>query len=255
MPSLSSQSTKRRSWSTVPHPHPHKAAQNLPNRYRKTLLEFLPCIHKAYKSGDVCPLHDVMRRNPESGVRWKPIFKAYGVPWVEWWEERFVPVKTARKICASGETGTARMITDLQRLGPYFDSNRLENPEDLAREVKDLKASCKKLEYLLRTNSSSPTLRSRAGKLLESIQTSPALDLDLLEGVDNCTQLYLEFCALSLTGEDTREKMRNLRQLVNDELDKAIERVERFDSISKIYDEGGREDLAAILRANVKAAD
>lgn len=113
--------------------------------------------------------------------------------------------------------------------------------------------SCKTLECLLRTGSSSPELRGRMENLLARMQESPALDIELLRGADDFTQLYVNFCELSLGGEDTQETLGILRSLVQGELHKANQRVEKFDALSKIYAEGGRNDLAALIGENTKA--
>lgn len=89
--------------------------------------------------------------------------------------------------------------------------------------------------------------------LLARMQESPALDIELLRGADDFTQLYVNFCELSLGGEDTQETLGILRSLVQGELHKANQRVEKFDALSKIYAEGGRNDLAALIGENTKA--
>jgi hypothetical protein len=46
-----------------------------------------------------------------------------------------------------------------------------------------------------------------------------------------------------------------LRQLVKAELDKATDRVEEFERLNKTYVQGGREDIAAVMRKNAKAGE
>ncbi|KAJ7479649.1 hypothetical protein FB451DRAFT_1239481 [Mycena latifolia] len=229
----------------------YKVAKGLPAGYRKPLLELLPTIYKGFEAGDHCALyHSLHIEAPETITRLRRVFDAYEVPWIE---PGFVYTPhSRRRKCSSGMEGIQRMLADLKRLGPNFDPDQVVN--HFAQEVKDLKTSCKKLEYLLRTGRSSPALRDRVVNLLESLKRSPAMDLDLLEGVDDFTRLYFEFCALSLTGQDTGGKIRELRQLVKGKLEKATHEMEKFDRVSKMYAEGGRQDLASIMQENAKTA-
>ncbi|KAJ7479634.1 hypothetical protein FB451DRAFT_1365385 [Mycena latifolia] len=232
-------------------------ARDLPIGYRKRLLQHLPSIHTAFERGDACALYHRLHCEVQVPTtttqknRWKQIFAAYGVAWRKPGGEILHSDDTVEKICADGMAGIQRMRADLRRLGPNFDSLRSAEPE-----VRDLKASCKNLESLLwkDRSGSTPILPHRVEELLESIKMSPALDLDLLEGVEDFTEAYLAICAISLTGQDTKEKMRELHQLVTRELTKAIERLETFNSLFAKYTEGGRQDLAAVMQKNVKAA-
>ncbi|KAJ7479642.1 hypothetical protein FB451DRAFT_1239464 [Mycena latifolia] len=234
----------------------YKVAKTLPAGYRKPLLELLPTIYKGFEAGDIWALyHSIRSEAPETITRLRRVFDAYGgtmfeinmiyglLAFVSW-----------LSTCHRGKEGIQQMLADLKRLGPNFDPDRVV--KHFAEEVKDLKNSCKNLESLLWTDRSGPTpsLQHRVEELLESIKTSPTLNLDLLEGMEDFTEGYLAFCAISLTGQDTKEKMRELRQLVNRELTKAIERLEKFNSLLTRYTEGGRQDLAAVMQKNVQAA-
>ncbi|KAJ7499619.1 hypothetical protein FB451DRAFT_1205995 [Mycena latifolia] len=243
------------SYFTQPPGRPHPNLKRLPTRHRTLLLELLPSIQKGFENRDLCALyHAIHREDPKRLAKWKSVFYLYGVPWKEPGSIRPYGFLDHRR----GAEGIRCMLAHLKRLGPNFDSHR-----SVVSEVEDLKATCDKLQYLLWTDRSCPNLQDRVEKLLDNIRTSPALDLDHLEGVEDFTEAYLGFCALSLTSQDpdipsssspSEDMMRELHQLADRELKKAIQRLETFDSLYAAYLEDGRQDIAAVMRQNEKAA-
>ncbi|KAJ6572989.1 hypothetical protein B0H10DRAFT_2105980 [Mycena sp. CBHHK59/15] len=223
--------------------------------------ELFESIHISYEAGDYMALdHSISAKPPIHQEKLRKIFRQYGGVLIE--QEPgsstapMLSPQERESICAIGMAAIKRIQIGCERLGLNVDLNELLTFGALAQEVQDLKASCKKLEYLLRTGRSSPALRRRIETLLERIKNSPAMDeIDLVRKLDEFTQLHLEFCELSLTGQDTKATIRDLRELVQNELYKAKLRVEEFNSLSKLYyTEGGRHDLAVLMQENVRAA-
>ncbi|KAJ6521673.1 hypothetical protein DFH09DRAFT_214876 [Mycena vulgaris] len=220
----------------------------LPIRYRQPLPALLQSIYRGYKAGDAWALrHAISLETPENIARLTSFFERYGVP-------RIPLISTEHEICAAGMSGIQRIVMDLDRLGLNIGLNQLVLFGDLAQEVEDLKASCRKLHYLLRTGRSSRAVRDRIEALVEKIEICPAMNLDLLQGLDDFAELYLNFCEASLASWNTRETIRDLRKLVEAESAKANERVDKFDRIMQSYTERGRQDLAALMQENVKAS-
>ncbi|KAF7332886.1 hypothetical protein MVEN_02393900 [Mycena venus] len=116
-------------------------------------------------------------------------------------------------------------------------------------ELYNLKSSCKKLDYLLRVGRSSPALRRRMEGLLSQINR-----IIVPYGCDGFPKLYHKFYALvHWAGKDTGAAIRDLRKLVNEEVEEANHRVREFTAIRRKYAEG-RRNIAAIIQDAAQAA-
>ncbi|KAJ7461238.1 hypothetical protein FB451DRAFT_491076 [Mycena latifolia] len=243
--------------------------------YRERLPGLLQLIYSGYEAGNPLALYQgIQLETPENRMRLTEFFEGHGV-------HRINPSNSLSlsEVCAKGMADMTRILTDLGRREPEMDSHvdveqvKIEKINwellnnlgvqivDLrsqdggfAQEAEELKASCQKLHYLLRTGRSSSAVRNRTAAMLNRIESSPALDIDRLQSLDDFTELYLKFCELSLEGGETKEILRALRKLVEEESEKADKRVQEFEAMMKAYSERGRQNLAGLMAENAKAA-
>ncbi|KAJ6532919.1 hypothetical protein DFH09DRAFT_1181880 [Mycena vulgaris] len=236
--------------------HRETPAGQLMTPYCRPLREVLQSIYSGYRAGDHCALYaNIHLEAPERISRYKHLFDVYEVPSIAAPELDMCLRTRRREICARGMSAIKQMLMDVERLEPNVGVNQ---PAvlfgDVALETQDLKASCKKLCYLLHTGRSSTAVRERIEKLVERIEFSPVMNKDLLQHLDGFTELHSKFWELALAREDTKGTVRELGKLVAEASANAGERVAEFDAIMETYNGSGRKDLATIMRESAKAA-